>query len=154
MGEDPYLAGQMGAAGIQGVQSQGVMAMVKHYAVYNQETNRNTPADNAIVDPRTEQEIHLPAFSAAVHQGGAAAVMCAYSTINGAPACDDPYLVNTVLKGQFGFGGFVASDWGATKDGVRSAADGPPGAAAPASTRRGSPPRCRASAPGSPPPAR
>ena len=124
MGEDPYLAGQMGAADIEGVQSQDVMAMVKHYAVYNQETNRNSPADNAIVDPRVEQEIYLPAFNTAVNQGGAAAVMCAYSTINGDPACDDPYTLNTVLKGQFGFNGFVTSDWGATKDGVQSAADG------------------------------
>jgi beta-glucosidase-like glycosyl hydrolase len=124
MGEDPYLAGQMGAADIEGVQSQDVMAMVKHYAVYNQETNRNSPADNAIVDPRVEQEIYLPAFNTAVNQGGAAAVMCAYSTINGDPACDDPYTLNTVLKGQFGFSGFVTSDWGATKDGVQSAADG------------------------------
>ena len=124
MGEDPYLAGQMSAADIEGVQSQDVMAMVKHYAVYNQETNRNSPADNAIVDPRVEQEIYLPAFNTAVNQGGAAAVMCAYSTINGDPACDDPYTLNTVLKGQFGFNGFVTSDWGATKDGVQSAADG------------------------------
>ncbi|MGI8448648.1 MAG: glycoside hydrolase family 3 C-terminal domain-containing protein [Streptosporangiaceae bacterium] len=123
-GEDPYLNGQMGAAYIKGVQSQNVLAMVKHYAVYNQETNRNTPADNAIVDPRPEQEIYLPAFDTAVNQGGAASVMCSYSTINGAPACDDPALLNTVLKGQFGFNGFVASDWGATKDGVQSGADG------------------------------
>ena len=85
MGEDPYLARQMSAADIEGVQSQDVMAMVKHYAVYNQETNRNSPADNAIVDPRVEQEIYLPAFNTAVNQGGAAAVMCAYSTINGIP---------------------------------------------------------------------
>ena len=70
------------------------------------------------------QEIYLPQFRSTVQQGGAASVMCSYSTINGAPACDDPALVNTVLKEQFGFKGFVTSDWGATKDGVQSAADG------------------------------
>jgi beta-glucosidase-like glycosyl hydrolase len=122
-GEDPYLNGQVAAADIEGVQSQGVLAQVKHYAVYNQETNRNTPADNAIVDPRTEQEIYLPAFQSAVN-AGVSSVMCSYSTINGDPACDNAYLQNTVLKGQMGFKGFVTSDWGATKDGVQSAVDG------------------------------
>ncbi|HEV2640349.1 MAG TPA: carbohydrate-binding protein [Actinocrinis sp.] len=121
-GEDPYLNGQVGANDIEGVQSQGVLAQVKHYAVYNQETNRNTPADNAIVDPRVEQEIYLPAFQSAVN-AGVSSVMCSYSTINGAPACDNAYLQNTVLKGQMGFKGFVTSDWGATKDGVQSATD-------------------------------
>jgi beta-glucosidase-like glycosyl hydrolase len=122
-GEDPYLNGQVAAADITGVQSQGVLAQVKHYAVYNQETNRNTAADNAIIDPRTEQEIYFPAFQAAVN-AGVSSVMCSYSTINGDPACDDPYTLNTVLKGQLGFQGFVTSDWGATKDGVQSATDG------------------------------
>ena len=77
--EDPYLAGQMGAADIRGVQSAGVMAQVKHYAVYNQETNRNTPSDNAVVSTQAEQEIYLPGFQAAVQQGAASSVMCSYS---------------------------------------------------------------------------
>ncbi len=81
--EDPYLSGQMTVADVQGIQSQGVMAQVKHAAVYNQETNRNAPADNAIVDARTLNEIYLPAFQSAVTTGAAASVMCAYSTING-----------------------------------------------------------------------
>jgi beta-glucosidase len=121
LGEDPYLTGQLAAAEIQGVQSQGVMSQVKHFAVYNQETNRNTPADDAIVSDRTMQEIYLPAFQAAVKQGGAASVMCAYSTINGTYACQNPYTLTQVLRDQFGFTGFVTSDWGATHSTVPSA---------------------------------
>jgi len=119
--EDPYLAGQLGVADIQGIQSQGVLAQVKHWAVYNQETNRNTPSDNAIIDKRTMQEIYMPAFQAAVAQGSAASAMCAYSTINGTYACENPYILGDVLKQQFGFQGFVTSDWGATHSTVRAA---------------------------------
>ena len=114
IGEDPYLNGQLGAADIRGVQSTGVMAQVKHYAVYNQETDRNTSADNAVVSTQAEQEIYLPAFQAAVQQGDASSVMCSYSYINGTAACQNPYLLSTVLRQQFGFTGFVTSDWGAT----------------------------------------
>ena len=121
LGEDPYLTGQLAAAEIEGVQSQGVMSQVKHFAVYNQETNRNTPADDAIVSERTMQEIYLPAFQAAIKQGGAASVMCAYSTINGTYACQNPYTLTQVLRDQFGFTGFVTSDWGATHSTVPSA---------------------------------
>ncbi len=121
IGEDPYLAGQMGAADIRGVQSAGVMAQVKHYAVYNQETNRNTPSDNAIVSTQAEQEIYLPAFQAAVQQGAASSVMCSYSTINGTAACQNPYTLSTVLRQQFGYTGFVTSDWGATHSTADSA---------------------------------
>ncbi|MFC1432355.1 discoidin domain-containing protein [Streptacidiphilus sp. N1-3] len=112
--EDPYLTAQMATADIQGIQSQGVMAQAKHVAVYNQETNRNTPADNAVIDTRTLQEIYLPGFQAAVSKGATASVMCAYSSINGVYACQNPYLLNTALYQQAGFGGFVTSDWGAT----------------------------------------
>jgi beta-glucosidase len=114
VGEDPYLNGTLGAADIQGVQSTGVMAQVKHFAVYNQETNRNTPADDAVVSTRAEQEIYLPAFQDAVQQGAASSVMCSYSTVNGTYACQNPYLLSTVLRSQFGFAGFVTSDWGGT----------------------------------------
>src|SRR5579859_4410935 len=69
IGEDPYLNGQLGAADIRGVQSTGTMAQVKHFAVYNQETNRNSANDNAVVSTQAEQEIYLPAFRAAVQQG-------------------------------------------------------------------------------------
>jgi beta-glucosidase len=121
IGEDPYLAGQLSAADIRGVQSTGTMAQVKHYAVYNQETNRNTSSDNAIVSTEAEQEIYLPAFQAATQQGAASSVMCSYSYINGTAACQNPYTLTTVLRNQFGFQGFVTSDWGATHSTVDSA---------------------------------
>ena len=89
-GEDPYLSGQTAVADITGVQSQGVMAMVKHWAVYNQETNRNHPQDDAIVSDRAMREIYLPQFQAAVQPGHAAAVMCSYATVNGIYACENP----------------------------------------------------------------
>ncbi|TKA03116.1 glycoside hydrolase family 3 C-terminal domain-containing protein [Actinacidiphila oryziradicis] len=122
--EDPYLTAQMATAGIQGLQSRGVMAQAKHAAVYNQETNRNGPADNAVVDTRTLQEIYLPGFQAAVSKGAAASVMCGYSTVNGTYACQNPYLLNTALYQQAGFGGFVTSDWGAAHSTVDSANNG------------------------------
>ncbi len=122
-GEDPYLSGQTAVGFIGGVQSQGVMSQVKHLAVYNQETSRNTPADNAIVSQRTMQEIYLPQFHAAVTQANAASVMCAYSTINGEYACQNSYLFN-VLDQQWHFPGFVTSDWGATHSTVPSALAG------------------------------
>ena len=113
-GEDPYLSGQMGAANIRGVQSTGVMAQVKHAAVYNQETNRDTSADNAIVSDQTEQEIYLPAFRTAIQQGAPSSVMCSYSMINGAFACENQNILTSVLRDQFGFSGFITSDWGGT----------------------------------------
>jgi beta-glucosidase len=121
IGEDPYLNGTMGAAEIQGVQSTGTMAQVKHFAVYNQETNRNTPADDAVVSTQAMQEIYLPAFQDAVQEGAASSVMCAYSYVNGTAACQNPYLLSTVLRQQFGFQGFVTSDWGATHSTADSA---------------------------------
>ena len=91
-GEDPICPARRRSVDISGVQSQGVMAMVKHWAVYNQETNRNTPADDALVSQRTMHEIYMPQFEAAVTQGHAASVMCSYSTINGQYACQNRYL--------------------------------------------------------------
>ncbi|WP_329174666.1 glycoside hydrolase family 3 C-terminal domain-containing protein [Streptomyces sp. NBC_01477] len=111
VGEDPYLNGQMGAADIRGVQSTGVLAQVKHLAVYNQETNRNTPSDNVAVSTKALQEIYLPAFQDAVQQGAASSVMCSYSTVNGTGACQNPTLMTSALRQQFGFQGFVTSDW-------------------------------------------
>jgi beta-glucosidase len=119
--EDPYLAGQLSAADIRGVQSAGTMAQVKHYAVYNQETNRNTANDNAVVSTQAEQETYLPAFQAAVQQGAASSVMCSYSWINGTAACQNPYTLSTVLRQQFGYTGFVTSDWGGTHSTAASA---------------------------------
>ncbi|MGD0240887.1 MAG: glycoside hydrolase family 3 C-terminal domain-containing protein [Streptosporangiaceae bacterium] len=123
-GEDPYLAGQTAVGFIGGVQSQGVMSQVKHLAVYNQETNRNTAADDAVVSQRTMQEIYLPQFEAAVTQGQAASVMCSYSSVNGQFACQNKYLLTDVLKNQWHFPGFVTSDWGATHSTVPSALNG------------------------------
>jgi len=122
-GEDPYLAGQVAVADITGVQSQGVMSMVKHWAVYNQETNRNDPQDDAIVADRTMHEIYMPQFRAAVQSGHAASVMCSYATVNGSYACESPYL-GRVMDGEFGLPGFIASDWGATHSTVPSARAG------------------------------
>ena len=119
--EDPYLTAKMATASIQGLQSQGVMAQAKHVAVYNQETYRNGPEDNAVLDTRTLQEVYLPGFQAAVRDGAAASVMCGYSTVNGTFACQNPYLLNTALYQQADFGGFVTSDWGAMHSTVESA---------------------------------
>jgi beta-glucosidase len=119
--EDPYLNAAMATADIDGVQSQGEMAQVKHFAVYNQETNRNTPADNAIVSTRALHEIYLPAFWAATQQAKASSVMCAYSTINGQAACQNQYLMNTTLDQRWGYPGFVTSDYQATHSTVQSA---------------------------------
>jgi beta-glucosidase len=119
--EDPYLNSALAVADVDGVQSQDEMAQIKHYAVYNQETNRNAPADNAIVSTRTEQEIYLPAFYAGTTQAHAASVMCSYSYINGQDACQNQYLLQTTLDQDWGYPGFVTSDYGATHSTVQSA---------------------------------
>ncbi len=121
LGEDPYLAGQLGAANIAGVQSQGVIAQVKHFAVYNQELGRDTPLDNAVIASRPLHEIYLPAFQAAVTQGHVGSAMCSYNEVNGTPACQNPYLLSQVLAGELGFDGFVTSDWLATQSSAAAA---------------------------------
>ena len=112
LSEDPSLNASLDVPEIAGVQSQDVEAQVKHLADYNQETYRNTPADNVIIDPRTEHEIYLPSFYAAV-KSGAASVMCSYAVINGDFACNNSSLETTILRDQWGFPGFVMSDYGA-----------------------------------------
>ncbi len=119
--EDPYLNSAIATGDIEGVQSQGEMAQVKHLAVYNQETNRNSPADDAIVSTRALHEIYLPAFWAATNIAKASSVMCAYSTINGQAACQNQYLMKTTLDQRWGFPGFVTSDYQATHSTVQSA---------------------------------
>lgn len=121
-GEDPYLAGQLSVANIRAIQRHGVIAEVKHYAANNQETNR-TSVDERI-DERTLQELYLPAFEASVRDGQVGSVMCAYPKVNGTYACENPYLLNTVLRGQWGFDGFVQSDFGATHSTVPAATAG------------------------------
>jgi beta-glucosidase len=119
--EDPYLNSALAVADIDGVQSTGEMAQIKHFAVYNQETNRNAPADNAIVSTRAEQEIYLPAFYAGTTEAHASSVMCSYSYINGQAACQNQYLLQTTLDQDWGYPGFVTSDYGATHSTVQSA---------------------------------
>ena len=112
LSEDPALNAALDVPEIAGVQSQDVESQVKHLAVYNQETYRNTPADNVIIDPRTENEIYLPSFYAAVN-AGVASVMCSYAVINGNFACNNSDLETTILRDEWGFPGFVMSDYGA-----------------------------------------
>jgi beta-glucosidase len=119
-GEDPYLAGRIGAADVDGIQGTGEMAQLKHWAVYNQEANRNNSDDDAIIDQRVEQEIYLSQFGTIVQQARPASMMCSYSFINGQPACQDPYIMKQVLRDQWGYQGFVTSDWGATHSTVAS----------------------------------
>jgi beta-glucosidase len=119
--EDPYLNSALATADIEGVQSQDEMAQVKHFAVYNQETNRNTPADDAIVSERALQEIYLPGFYAATEDAHASSVMCAYSYINNQAACQNQYLLSDTLDQSWGYQGFVTSDYGATHSTVASA---------------------------------
>ena len=112
LSEDPALNAALDVPEIAGVQSQDVESQVKHLADYNQETYRNTPADNVIIDPRTEHEIYLPSFYAAVN-AGVASVMCSYAVINGDFACNNSDLETTILRDEWGFPGFVMSDYGA-----------------------------------------
>ena len=114
MGEDPYLAGQLVVPYVKGVQANGVAACVKHFAVNNQEVRRT--ATNSVVDDRTLYEIYLPAFKAAVEEGGAWAIMGSYNLWNGQFNCHNKRLLCDILKGEWGFDGVVVSDWGGCRD--------------------------------------
>jgi len=122
MGEDPYLSGQLVVPYIQGVQANGVAACVKHFAVNNQETKRTST--NSIVDDRTLYEIYLPAFKAAVQEGGAWAIMGSYNLYNGQFNCHNKKLLCDILKDEWGFDGVVVSDWGGCRDDDEAAANG------------------------------
>ena len=122
MGEDPYLASKMVVPYIKGVQSNGVAACVKHYALNNHEVNRHTT--NAIVDDRALYEIYLPAFKAAVQEGGAWTIMGSYNLYKDQHVCHNQYLLNNILKGEWGFDGVVVSDWGGTHDTKQAIANG------------------------------
>jgi beta-glucosidase len=113
LSEDPFLNSALDVSEINGVQGQDVMAQVKHFAAYNQETYRNTPADNVIVGNRAEHEIYMPSFQAAIQRADAASVMCAYSMVNGNFSCNNSYLETSVLRDEWGFPGFMTSDYGA-----------------------------------------
>ena len=114
MGEDPYLSGQMVVPYIKGVQSNGVATCVKHFALNNHETNRHTT--NVIVDDRTLYEIYLPAFKAAVQEGGTWAIMGSYNLYKDQHCCHNEYTLNDILRGEWGYDGVVVSDWGGTHD--------------------------------------
>ncbi|QJD97738.1 glycosyl hydrolase [Mucilaginibacter robiniae] len=114
MGEDPFLSSKMVVPYIKGVQQNGVAACVKHFALNNSEGNRNTV--NVNVDDRTLYEIYLPAFKAAVEEGGAWAIMGSYNLYKGQHCCHNEYLLNNILKKEWGFEGVVISDWGGVHD--------------------------------------
>lgn len=111
-GEDPYLSGRMAVAYIQGIQSRKTGTSLKHYACNNQEWERTTISVE--VDERALQEIYLPAFKAAVTEADPWTVMGAYNKVRGKWCCENPMLLNDTLKQEWGFKGFVVSDWGAT----------------------------------------
>ncbi len=112
--EDPYLSGQMAKSHINGVQSKGVGASLKHFAVNNQEYRRMTI--NAVVDDRALREIYLAGFEIAVREAQPWTVMCAYNRLNGTYCCENPMLLNETLKEEWGHEGLVVTDWGAMNE--------------------------------------
>ena len=114
MGEDPYLASRMVVPYIQEVQKNGVAVCVKHFALNNQESLRHQYDAN--IDDRTLNEIYLPAFKAAVQEGGAWSIMGAYNLYKGQHLCHNQYILNDILKKDWGFDGAVISDWGGCHD--------------------------------------
>ncbi|MDM4769444.1 glycoside hydrolase family 3 C-terminal domain-containing protein [Solimonas sp. SE-A11] len=134
-GEDPYLAERLGVAWIQGAQTEGIMANVKHYAMNTQEGQIGLPPItsliggrqlvNHVIDERTLREMHLAPFEAAIHEADVASFMCAYGFVNGAAACGSHFLLQQVLRDEWGFDGFVVSDYVlAVKDTVMSLNNG------------------------------
>ena len=116
LGEDPYLAGRIDVGYIDGVQSEGVSATVKHFDANNSEFDRHNI--NAVIDERTLRELYLPAFEAAVTKAHVGAVMDSYNLVNGEHSTQNGHLNNDILKHDWGFEGVLMSDWDATYDGV------------------------------------
>ncbi|HEV2813968.1 MAG TPA: glycoside hydrolase family 3 C-terminal domain-containing protein [Solirubrobacteraceae bacterium] len=137
-GEDPWLASRMAVGWTKGVQSEGIIGNVKHYAVNNQEgvgpQPPGSPLGAAVVggrltvdarlDERTLREIYLPQFEAAVKEGGVGSVMCSYNRVNGSYACENEHLLEDVLKEDWAFDGFVLTDYGAAKSTANSLNNG------------------------------
>jgi len=114
MGEDPFLAGKLAVPYIQGLQSNGVAACVKHYACNNEERHRHKT--DVELSERALREIYLPAFEMAVKEGGAWSMMASYNLFRGTHCCHNGYLINDILKGEWGFEGVVMSDWAGCHD--------------------------------------
>jgi len=111
VGEDPLLAGTMAGESVRGIQSAGIISTVKHYALNAQEHNRNTV--DSVIGEAAARESDLLAFQIAIERGNPGSVMCAYNLVNGVYACQNDWLLNQVLKRDWGYKGFVMSDWGA-----------------------------------------
>lgn len=116
-GEDPYLTGVMAVAEIKAVQDRGLIAMAKHFAANEQETNRMSNV-NSVVDDQVLHELYLLPFEMAVKDGNVASIMCSYNSLNGAQACENKHLLTDILRGQWGFKGYVQSDFFAVKSTV------------------------------------
>jgi beta-glucosidase len=121
-GEDPILAGKLVGQEMKGLQEQGVIGDIKHYALNDQETGRNSGSAN--IDKRSMRESDLLAFEIGIKDSGVGAVMCSYNRVNGDFACENAYLLNDVLRKTFGFPGFVLSDWFGTHSTMKAAMSG------------------------------
>lgn len=117
LSEDPYVAGELGAAYIKGVQSKNVGTSVKHFAANNQETNRFSVSEE--VDERTLREIYLPGFETCVKKSAPTTIMCSYNAINGELSSQNKWLLKDLLRDEWGYKGMVVSDWGAVFDRVK-----------------------------------
>jgi len=122
VGEDPLLAGTMAGALIDGIQSNRIISTIKHYAVNDQETQRTSL--DVTISAEAMRQSDLLAFELAMEKGRPGSVMCSYNLINGRWGCENDYLLNTVLKHDWGFKGFVMSDWGAVHSTADAANDG------------------------------
>lgn len=116
--EDPYLAGKMAAAEVQGIQNEGVGVSVKHFALNNAENFRFM--GNSVADERAIREVYLKVFEMVVKEAHPATMMCAYNKINGEYCCENQWLLTDVLRKEWGFDGLVMTDWGAMHDRVKS----------------------------------
>ncbi len=111
LGEDPWLAGSLAGASIKGIQDQGIVSTIKHFSLNGQETSRHFA--NSVIDEAAHRESDLLAFEIAIEKGQPGSVMCAYNLVNGDYSCGNPHLLNDVLKRDWGYKGWVMSDWGA-----------------------------------------
>lgn len=116
LSEDPWLTARMAVASVEGIQSQGAIACPKHFAAYNQDTNRfgldpDWVTVDAQVDKRTMHELYFPAFKASVQEADAGSIMCSYNRLNGYFTCENDWLLNQTLRQEWGFEGFVVADW-------------------------------------------